>query len=219
MIAETTDLPTKFIKIVVTDDQGRYVLPDLPKANYDIWVRGYGLVDSPKMKAAPGKTLDLKAVVAPNDAEAAQYYPAHYWYSMLEIPAKNLFPGTGPNGNGMPAKLKSQGQWLAILKTDGCNSCHQLGDKATRTIPPALGTFRELRRGLGAPPAGRAGGRKHDGRYRRARHAARARAFRATGPIASPTASCQDRTVAAAGRRAQHRRHAVGLGRRQDLSA
>ena len=46
MIAETTDLPTKFAKIVVTDDQGRYVIPDLPKANYSVWVRGYGLVDS-----------------------------------------------------------------------------------------------------------------------------------------------------------------------------
>jgi hypothetical protein len=62
VIAETADLPTKFVKIVVTDDQGRYVLPDLPKANYDVWVRGYGLVDSPKVKAQPGKALDLKAV-------------------------------------------------------------------------------------------------------------------------------------------------------------
>src|SRR5881275_570750 len=81
VIAETTDLPTKYAKIVVTDDQGRYLLPDLPKANYNIWVRGYGLVDSPKVKAGPGKTLNLKAVVAPNEAAAAQYYPAIYWYS------------------------------------------------------------------------------------------------------------------------------------------
>jgi hypothetical protein len=46
VIAETTDLPTKLIKIVVTDDRGRYLLPDLPPANYTVWVRGYGLVDS-----------------------------------------------------------------------------------------------------------------------------------------------------------------------------
>src|SRR3990172_4779423 len=85
VIAETTDLPTKFVKIVVTDDQGRYLIPDLPKANYNIWVRGYGLVDSPKAKAAPGKTLNLKAVAAPNEAAAAQYYPAIFWYSMLKI--------------------------------------------------------------------------------------------------------------------------------------
>src|SRR6266481_2865355 len=59
VIAETNDLPTKFAKLVVTDDQGRYVIPELPKANYDIWVRGYGLVDSPKVKSAPGKLLNL----------------------------------------------------------------------------------------------------------------------------------------------------------------
>src|ERR1700742_1935903 len=95
VIAETTDLPTKFVKIVVTDDQGRYVLPELPKANYNVWVRGYGLVDSPKVKAAPGSILNLNAMPAPNAAAAAEYYPAQYWYSMLEIPDKSLFPGTG----------------------------------------------------------------------------------------------------------------------------
>src|SRR5437870_2749819 len=62
VIAETTDLPTKMAKMVVTDDQGRYVLPELPKANYSVWVRGYGLVDSPKVQAAPGKILNLTAV-------------------------------------------------------------------------------------------------------------------------------------------------------------
>ena len=75
VIAETTDLPTKYAKIVVTDDQGRYVIPDLPKANYSVWVRGYGLVDSPKVQAMPGKNLNLKAVVAPNDAAAALNWP------------------------------------------------------------------------------------------------------------------------------------------------
>src|SRR5579871_180206 len=79
VIAETRDLPTRYIKIVVTDDQGRYLLPDLPKANYDVWVRGYGLVDSQHVKAAPGKPLNLKAAPAPNEAAAAQYYPAIYW--------------------------------------------------------------------------------------------------------------------------------------------
>src|SRR5947209_12912804 len=70
VIAETADLPTKFVKIVVTDDLGRYLVPDLPKANYTVWVRGYGLVDSAKVKATPGKILNLKAVVAP-DKKAA----------------------------------------------------------------------------------------------------------------------------------------------------
>ena len=33
-----------------------FLLPDLPKASYKIWVRGYGLVDSDPITAAPGKT-------------------------------------------------------------------------------------------------------------------------------------------------------------------
>src|SRR5262249_22615964 len=76
VIAETSDLPTKYAKIVVTDDQGRYLIPDLPKANYDVWVRGYGLVDSHKVKSEPGKTLNLTAVKAPTEKDAAKYYPA-----------------------------------------------------------------------------------------------------------------------------------------------
>src|SRR6266702_3926869 len=75
VIAETTDLPTKFVKIVVTDDRGRYLVPDLPKASYNVWVRGYRLVDSPKIKATPGTIVNLTAVIAPNEAAAARYYP------------------------------------------------------------------------------------------------------------------------------------------------
>jgi hypothetical protein len=141
VIAETADLPTRFIKIVVTDDQGRYVMPDLPKANYNVWVRGYGLVDSAKVQSPPGQLVNLQAVVAPNPAAAAEYYPAIYWYSMLKVPDKSEFPGTGPSGNGMPATIKSQAQWLDTVKTDGCYTCHQLGNKATRTIPKELGQF------------------------------------------------------------------------------
>jgi hypothetical protein len=142
VIAETTDLPTKFAKIVVTDDRGRYVMPELPKANYQVWVRGYGLVDSPKVPGTPGKILDLQAVAAPNAAAAAEYYPAIYWYSMLTIPAKNEFPGTGPDGNGIAANMTSQPVWLANVKSLGCMSCHALGTIGTRTIPKELGEFK-----------------------------------------------------------------------------
>jgi hypothetical protein len=135
VIAETTDLPTKYAKIVVTDDRGRYVVPDLPKANYNVWSRGYGLVDSPKVQAAPGKNLNLTAVVAPSAKAAADYYPASYWYSLLKVPEKSKFPGTGPQGNGFSPKMKSQAELIELLKTDSCWSCHQLGTKATRTIP------------------------------------------------------------------------------------
>jgi hypothetical protein len=141
VIAETTDLPTKFARIVVTDERGRYVLPDLPPANYSVWVRGYGLVDAPQVRTTPGKIVNLQAVAAPHTAAAAEYYPAIYWYSMLKIPDKSEFPGTGPQGNGMPETLKSQGEWLNVVKTNGCMSCHQLGNKAMRTIPKELGAF------------------------------------------------------------------------------
>jgi hypothetical protein len=141
VIAETTDLPTKFAKMAVTDDQGRYVLPDLPKAKYKIWVRGYGLVDSPKVDSEPGRHLDLRAIPAPNAAAAAEYYPPIYWYALLKPPAKSEFPGTGPQGNGINPAMKDQGQYLDMVKTDGCVTCHQLGNKATRTIPKEFGTF------------------------------------------------------------------------------
>ena len=141
VIAETTDLPTRFIKTVVTDDRGRYLLPALPKASYMVWARGYGLVDSPKTKTEPGKVVNLKPEPAPSAAVAAQLAPASYWYSLLKVPEKNEFPGTGPQGNGISPNLKSQAEWIHLIKTDSCESCHQLGTKATREIPKGLGTF------------------------------------------------------------------------------
>ena len=126
VIAETTDLPTKYTKIVVTDDRGRYLIPDLPKGNYSVFVRGYGLVDSPKVQSAPGKTLNLNSVVAPSEAAAAAYYPAIYWFAMLKVPAKNEFP---------LGRVKSQGDWLNTLKTGGCVGCHGLGTPWTRQVP------------------------------------------------------------------------------------
>jgi hypothetical protein len=141
VIAETTDLPTRFVRIVVTDDRGRYVVPDLPNAKYNVWVRGYGLVDSPKTQVAPGKIVNLKAVVAPNPRAAAEYYPAGYWFSLLRVPDKTEFAGTNGGGQGMSPNVKSQAEYLRILKSGGCWACHQLGNKAMREIPKALGHF------------------------------------------------------------------------------
>jgi hypothetical protein len=136
VIAETTDLPTKYAKMVVTDERGRYVVPGLPKGTYSVWVRGYGLVDSPKVKAEPGKLLNLTAVPAPNEAAAAQYYPAIYWYSMLQIPPASEF-----GGHTRIPKERSQADWLKQMKNIGCIGCHQLGQESTRTIPASLGKF------------------------------------------------------------------------------
>jgi hypothetical protein len=140
VIAETAELPTKFAKIVVTDDQGRYVIPDLPAAHYSVWVRGYGLVDSPKAEAMPGKQLDLRAVAAPNAAAAARYYPAIYWYSMLKIPDEGQFSGP-QRDESMPENMKNQAAWLNQIKTTGCIACHAIGTVGTRKVPAALGHF------------------------------------------------------------------------------
>src|ERR1700752_457448 len=142
VIAETRDLPTRMVKIVVTDDQGRYVMPDLPKADYVMWVRGYGLVDGPKITTAPGKIVNLTAVPAPTEAAAAEYYPPIYWLSMLQVPEKSEFPGTGNDKNGINPNIKSQPQFLREFKTDGCFHCHALGTQATRMLSPMLGDFK-----------------------------------------------------------------------------
>ena len=141
VIAETTDLPTKYVKIVVTDDSGRYLLPQLPKAIYKVWVRGYGLVDSLPVKTTPGQDVNLTAKIAPDARAAANYYPADYWYSLLKLPAKEDFPGTGPTGNGIAPAMKSQDQWIDQVKGNRCEGCHQLGDKATRELEASLGHF------------------------------------------------------------------------------
>jgi hypothetical protein len=137
VIAETNDLPTKYRKIVVTDDLGRYVLPDLPVAKYKIWVRGYGLVDSAPTEAKPGMHLNLKAVIAPTPQAAAQYYPSNYWFSLLDIPKKSEFPGTGDDGNGIGRLMSTQDHFIAQIKVN-CEICHQIGTKLTREIPESL---------------------------------------------------------------------------------
>ena len=135
VIAETGDLDTVFRKIVVTGDDGRYVLPELPDAGYDVWVRGYGLVDSEPVAARPDRQLDLTAVVAPTPRDAAQVYPSTYWLSLIDLPAAHEFPGTGPDGNGINPLMGSQAEWINNLK--GCQRCHQVGSRRTREVPDA----------------------------------------------------------------------------------
>src|SRR5258708_22815476 len=78
VIAETKDLMTGFIKIVVTDDRGRFMLPDLPAASYKVWTRGYGIVDSAPITMNPATNqITIKAVSAKTPHEAAKAYPAN----------------------------------------------------------------------------------------------------------------------------------------------
>ena len=149
VIAETKDLPTKFVKIVVTDDEGRFMLPELPDASYDVWVRGYGLVDSAPLEMRPtADPVTLQATAATTPEEAAKVYPGDYWLSLMAPPDESLFPGTGDDGNGMGTRMLSQAHWLDSLKSD-CNFCHQLGSRQTRTVDhvfeakPELTTHKE----------------------------------------------------------------------------
>ena len=139
VIAESVDLPTKFAKIVVTDEQGRYVIPDLPAVNYSVWVRGYGLVDSPKMRAKPGEHVDLTAVPAPNAAAAAHYYPAIYWYSLLRVPAENELKGDSPLND--PGSAIEAGQFFA---PDEEHRLHRLPSAWTGSYPHYSGAVRRV---------------------------------------------------------------------------
>ncbi|MSR07314.1 MAG: hypothetical protein EXR93_09660 [Gemmatimonadetes bacterium] len=143
VIAESKDVmpddgrgADNYRKIVVTDPTGKYVLPDLPNGTYDVWVRGYGLKDSRATWTVPGKVMakpgarDLELAVerATTPQEAAKVYPANYWYSLLQLPPKSMFPG---DGKYISAGIKSQDQWMGNLKLN-CNLCHQIGTAATR---------------------------------------------------------------------------------------
>ena len=132
VIAETHDFQTRFAKIVVTDEAGRYLIPDLPQAKYRIWVRGYGLADSPAVDAAFGRPLNLAALVAADAATAAKTYPAAYWYAMMRIPEEAEVASVAGGRNG----------YLMWMKNMGCVGCHQLGNLATRTIPKSLGPYK-----------------------------------------------------------------------------
>jgi hypothetical protein len=137
VIAETTGLPTRYIKSVVTDDRGRYLIPALPAAEYQVFVRGYGLVDSPRVRARPGRIVNHTAVPAPDERAAAQYYPAIYWYTMMKIPPARDFGG----GSNIPKNITVE-TWRQRMGNVDCVGCHQLGQKATRTIPAQLGKFK-----------------------------------------------------------------------------
>jgi hypothetical protein len=137
VVAETTELPAGFVRIVVTDEQGRYVLPDLPKAGYDVFVRGYGLIDSKRVPGRPGQRLNFSVAEA-GEREAAVVFPAAYWLSLIRVP---------PTGPIHPAEL------TRALKD--CMACHQLGSAATRELRAAVGSHLQawderLKRGAAA---------------------------------------------------------------------
>lgn len=129
VIAETAELPTPYRKIVVTDDDGRFVIPQLPAVNYQLWVRGYGLADSAKTAAKPGEEVALEVRTASNAAEAAAIYPANYWLSLMAPPAEEAVKsGSHP--------YPSAEEWLSQMKLN-CTICHQPASITVRSVAPS----------------------------------------------------------------------------------
>ena len=209
VIAETDVFDTFYAKIVVTDDQGRYVVPDLPDADYKVWVRGYGLADSMPVVAKPGAHVDLTANVAPDAATAAKVYPAAYWYAMLHLPKADEVAKVPGGMNG----------YLMWIKNMGCVGCHQLGNKATRTLEPALGQFdNSVDAWQRRIQSGQAGGTMVQTHGRHSAEYPAEISGRLDGPNrgrrnAVSYSRAPDRTGA------RRRRHGARLGERVDLSA
>lgn len=133
VIAQTTDTPSPFRKIAVTADDGRFVIPDVPRdAAYRVWLRGYGIEDSAEYWARSEHVVDFEIALASTPQAAAQSYPANYWLSLLNLPDTDEFPGTGANGIG--TQMETQGDWVDGVK-DRCQLCHQMGHIFTRAFP------------------------------------------------------------------------------------
>ena len=128
VIAETDGFDTRFARIVVTDDDGHYLIPDLPDAEYLVWVRGYGLIDSQPVSGAPGGALNLQATTAPDASSAARVYPAAYWYALMDLPTEQELANVPGGMNG----------YLMWMKNMACVGCHQMGQASTRSMPASL---------------------------------------------------------------------------------
>jgi hypothetical protein len=136
VIAETRDLPVRYIKIVVTNDQGRYVIPDLPRARYHVWAAGYGLVDSAKSTSEPGRSSTSPPRPRRRRPTRASTTRRSTGTRCSRCPTASEMANREQFAGNM-----TQQRWLGAVKNLGCVGCHQLGQLSTRTIPASLGTF------------------------------------------------------------------------------
>jgi hypothetical protein len=141
--------------------------------------RFHGLVDSPHVRAAPGKLLNLTAVIAPDAHAAAEYYPAGYWFSLMHVPEKGEFPGPARMASRRPRR---PADWLRTMKSGTCWSCHALGNEGdAQECPPHFGTYSATDAWQRRVLSGQAGA--SDDRDDAAGDGARARHVQRTGPI------------------------------------
>ena len=159
VIAETRGLQTKLVKIVVTDDQGRYVVPDLPKATYNVWVRGYGLVDSPQGAKHARQGPQPESGRRAQRACRGGVLPGGLLVLAHRSAGQARVPRHRRQGNGISPTMRSQAEWLRSLKNGGCWGCHQLGNKATREIPEGARHLSLVGRRVGSTRAVRPGRR------------------------------------------------------------
>ena len=129
---------------------------------------------------------------------------------MLHVPAKNEFPMD---------HIKSQGEWLNIVKSGACQSCHALGTPGTRTDQQAAGHVQGRLGGLGGTAAGRQRVDVHGARHHPARHGQGARTVRQMDRRHRSGRAAVRQTAAAARDRTQRRRDRMGMERRHGLSA
>ena len=115
--------------------------------------------------------------------------------------------------------MRTQGQILDHVKTNGCITCHQLGNKATRTIPASLGHFaigyeawtRRIQSGQASP--------RWSGNVERMGTQASLRMFGEWTDRVAARRTARHQAAAAAGRRAQRRHDGVGLVESEGLPA
>ena len=213
VIAETRDLPVRYIKSVVTDDRGRFVVPDLPAANYRCGRAATGWSTAPRPRPSRASAWRSRPCCAPDDAAAARYYPAIYWYSMLKIPAADQFGGK----SSIPARLTQ----TAVDRGDEEHRLHRLPSARTGVHahdPAGARHVRHRRRRLEAARAVGPVGRDDVRAAERPRRAVVRQLRRLDRPHRQGRAAVRQ-AAAAAGRRAQHRRHAARLDERQALPA
>ena len=126
VIAETTDLPTRYIKEVVTDDQGRYLIPvtsdcDLYSLGARLWAGGFA-----ETAGAPGKTSRSEAVRGAGQEGRRAILPGELLVRDAAHAQRKRIPRHGAVGKRHFAEYQNAG---TVAASDQ--------DRQLRIVPPA----------------------------------------------------------------------------------